>query len=349
MSLATIRHRRLRPRYLTLFALSWIAGVAVSCSSDESSGPAPSITLSATPANRTIHNGASGQIAISIGRTNFSGNVTLSVESPPAGITATLSPAVASGSSATLDVVVGSTVPTAQYTLTILATATGLPSRSTAVTIQVEPQPDFTLRVSPTSRAIDNGATGQLTVDLTRTNFTGPVTLSLENVPTGMSATVTPSVTTGNSATLAVSVGTTVTPGTTYQLTVVASAPGLPTRTATANIHLNAPNFQLQVMPNDITVVAGGASHQVAVHISERRNLTQPISLTASGMTDITVSFNPASSATADSSVVTVTVAANVPPTIYPIYITGTSTNTTRQTLLWVRVPASFASAAPFR
>jgi hypothetical protein len=72
---------------------------------------------------------------------------------------------------------------------------------------------------SPSALTILPGATGTTTVDLTRTNFTGAVTLSLSDAPTGVTGAFNPAAPTGNSSTLTVSVGAAVALGT-YFLTV---------------------------------------------------------------------------------------------------------------------------------
>src|SRR5439155_10614680 len=80
--------------------------------------------------------------------------------------------------------------------------------------------PDYTLSLSPTAAlAIERGATGTTTVTITRTNFTGAVTLSLGSAPAGVTGSFDPATPTGTSSTLTVSVGAAVAPGV-YNLTV---------------------------------------------------------------------------------------------------------------------------------
>src|SRR5437660_302565 len=72
---------------------------------------------------------------------------------------------------------------------------------------------------SPSALTIVKGENGSTTVALTRTNFTGAVTLGLTGAPTGVTGAFTPAVPTGTSANLTVNVSYLATPGD-YNLTV---------------------------------------------------------------------------------------------------------------------------------
>src|SRR5207249_5459576 len=82
-----------------------------------------------------------------------------------------------------------------------------------------EPTPDYTLSLSPAALMIVQGATGNTTVTITRTNFSGAVTLSLGNAPAGVTGSFSPAAPTGTSSTLTVNVGGGVAPGV-YHLTI---------------------------------------------------------------------------------------------------------------------------------
>src|SRR5207302_1983254 len=66
---------------------------------------------------------------------------------------------------------------------------------------------------------IGQGATGSTTVTITRTNFSGAVTLSVGGAPAGVTGSFDPAAPTGTSSTLTLSVGAAVAPGV-YNLTV---------------------------------------------------------------------------------------------------------------------------------
>jgi hypothetical protein len=104
------------------------------------------------------------------------------------------------------------------YNLTV--NGAGTPgNRSTPLTLTVSAAPDYTLSLAPAALTIVQGASGNTTVTLTRTNFTGPVTLSLGGAPAGVIGSFNPAAPTGTNSTLTVSVGAGVTPGN-YNLTV---------------------------------------------------------------------------------------------------------------------------------
>src|SRR5436309_13467850 len=106
------------------------------------------------------------------------------------------------------------------------------------------PAADYTLSVAPTALTIAQGANGTATVTITRTNFTGAVTLSLGNAPTGVTGSFNPAAPTGTSSTLTVSVGAAVAPGV-YNLTVDGTGtPGNRSTPLTLTVSA-APNYAL--------------------------------------------------------------------------------------------------------
>ncbi len=61
----------------------------------------------------------------------------------------------------------------------------------------VGPSADYTIALTPAALAIAQGGTGNATVAIDRTNFTGTVTLSLGNAPAGVSESFSPAAPTG--------------------------------------------------------------------------------------------------------------------------------------------------------
>src|SRR5438477_1898710 len=78
---------------------------------------------------------------------------------------------------------------------------------------------DYALSLTPAALTVVQGTNGTANVTITRTNFTGAVTLSLGNAPAGATGSFDPAAPTGTSSTLTVSVGAAVAPGV-YNLTV---------------------------------------------------------------------------------------------------------------------------------
>src|SRR3989441_736243 len=180
---------------------------------------APDYTLSLSPtAALAIERGATGTTTVTITRTNFTGAVTLSLGSAPAGATGSFDPATPTGTSSTLTVSVGAAVAPGVYNLTV--DGTGAPgNRSTPLTVTVSAAGDYTLSLTPADLTVEQGATGTATVTITRTNFTGAVTLSLGSAPTGVTGSFNPAAPTGTNSTLTMVVGAAGTPGG-YHLTV---------------------------------------------------------------------------------------------------------------------------------
>src|SRR5207245_1227488 len=164
--------------------LGLVAGVAVAvgCGTKESTGPAADYTLSLAPAALTLVQGANGTATVTITRTSFAGAVTLSLGNAPTGVTGSFNPAAPTGTNSTLTVSVGAAVAPGVYNLTVDGTATA-GNRSTPLTLTVSAAPDYSLSLAPAALTIPQAANGTATVTITRTNFTGAVTLSLGGAP----------------------------------------------------------------------------------------------------------------------------------------------------------------------
>src|SRR5207247_8855583 len=97
---------------------------------------------------------------------------------------------------------------------------TGAPGkRATPLRLPVSAPARRTPALAPAALTVAQGATGTATLTITRTNFTGAVTLSLGNAPSGVTGSFNPAAPTGTNSTLTVGVGAAAVPGT-YNLTV---------------------------------------------------------------------------------------------------------------------------------
>src|SRR6266516_4352386 len=307
---------------------------------------APDYSLSLAPVALTIERGATGTTNVTITRTNFTGAVTLSLGSAPAGVTGSFDPATPTGTSSTLTVSVAAAVAPGVYNLTV--DGTGTPgNRSTPLTLTVSEAPDYTLSLSPAALTVDPGATGTTTVTIARTNFTGAVTLSLGNAPTGITGSFNPAAPTGTSSTLTVSVGAAVTAGT-YNLTVDGTgAPG--NRSTPLTLTVSPPgDYSLSLTPAELTVEQG-ATGTATVTIT-RTNFTGAVTLSlGNAPSGVTGSFNPAAP-TGTNSTLTVGVGATVAPGVYNLTVGGTGSPGNRSTPLTLTVspaPSYTLSVAP--
>jgi len=294
-------------------------------------------TLSLTPAELTVEQGATGTATVTITRTNFTGAVTLSLGNAPSGVTGSFNPAAPTGTNSTLTVGVGATVAPGVYNLTV--GGTGSPgNRSTPLTLTVSPAPSYTLSVAPTALTIGQGATGTATVTITRTNFTAAVTLSLGNAPTGVTGSFDPAAPTGTSSTLTVSVGPAVAPGV-YNLTVNGTATA-GNRSTPLTLTVSAtPDYALSLSPAALTIVQG-MTGTTTVTVT-RTNFTGAVTLSLGGAPSaVTGSFNPAAP-TGTSSTLTMTVGAAVAPGVYNLTVDGTGTPGNRSMPLTLTVSGS--------
>src|SRR3989454_622642 len=270
-----------------------VAGVAVAvgCGTKESTGPAAEYTLSLAPAALTVVQGANGTATVTITRTNFTGAVTLSLGGAPTGVTGSFNPAAPTGTSATLTVSVGGAVAAGVYNLTVDGTATA-GNRSTPLTLTVSEAPDYSLSLAPAALTIAQAANGTATVTITRTNFTGAVTLSLGGAPAGVTGAFNPAAPTGTTSALTVSVGAAVAPGV-YNLTVHGDRPSGPPPRPPALTVSAAPDYSLSLTPAALTI-GQGATGNTTVTIT-RTNFTGAVTLSlGNAPTGITGTFNPA-------------------------------------------------------
>ena len=202
--------------------------------------PAPNVTLAVTPAALTVAQGSSGAATVALTRTNFTGAVALTLDAPPAGITATFTPASVTDGSSNMAVSVAPGVAAGNYTLTIKGTATGIGDRTTTLALTVTPpQVSIALAVTPAAASVAQGGTGEATVTITRTNFADAVGLTTSAAPAGITFAFDQSPTTLNQARLTYTASASAPTGT-FTITVTAQAAGVVSATATFSLQVTA-------------------------------------------------------------------------------------------------------------
>src|SRR3989475_709079 len=320
-------------------ALVAVAGLALAagCKKDGGTGPGADYSLSLAPTALTIVQGATDHATVTLTRINFTGAVTLSLGNAPAGVTGSFAPAAPTGTSSMLTVSVGATVARGLCHWTV--DGTGSPGgRSTPLTLTITAAPDYALSVSPAAVTIVQGATGNTSVTITRTNFTAAVTLSLGNAPTGVTGSFDPVAPTGTSSALTVSVGAAVAPGI-YNLTVNGTGSAGDRSTPLTLTVSAAPNYSLSLAPTALTIVQGATGTSVVT--ITRSNFTGAGTLSlGNAPTGVTGSFDPAAP-TGTSSTLTVSVGATVTPGDYNLTVNGTGTAGNRSTPLTLTVSAA--------
>ena len=302
---------------------------------------APDYALSLNPAALSIvQGGNTPTTAVTITRTNFTGAVTLSLGGAPAGVTGSFAPAAPTGTASTLTVTVATSVAPGVYNLTVDGVATGPGSHSTPLTLTVTALPaDYSLSLAPNAFSVAPGGNGNTAVTITRTNFTGAVTLSLGGAPAGITGAFAPAAPTGTSSTLTVSVDAAVAPGV-YNLMVNGTGTAGNKSTPLTLTVTAAPDYALSLNPAALTIVQGGNTPTTVVTIT-RTNFTGAVTLSLGGApAGVTGAFAPAAP-TGTTSTLTVTVGAAVTPGVYNLTVDGTGTAGNKSTPLTLTVTAT--------
>ncbi|MDQ0922325.1 hypothetical protein QF038_000833 [Pseudarthrobacter sp. W1I19] len=192
--------------------------------------PKPGVTVQVSPASQSVQQGQGATYTVSLTSTGgFSGAVNLALAGLPSAATGTFSQssvALGSGSTATatLNVATAANTPAGTNTLTITGTS-GKTSGSVAagLTVNYKMSTAFSVAATPDSLTVPPGATAVYSLQLTRNNFSSPVSFSvLGGLPSGATASFSPNPATGNSTTLQVTT-TATSPNGSYNLYLVGS------------------------------------------------------------------------------------------------------------------------------
>ncbi|MGB9491049.1 MAG: hypothetical protein WCA92_11340, partial [Terriglobales bacterium] len=213
--------------------------------------------------------------------------------------------------------------------------ATGIGSVNAANLVNNWPasSPSFTLAVSPYNVSLkqDTSVTSTVTI-VPQGHFSGSVNLLISGLPSGVTASFSPSAATSTS-TLTLNAANTATPGT-VTLTVTGTSGKLTTSTSVTLTVIQNERFTLSAAPSAVTAPQG-ATTTTAVTIAPVNGFSGSVAYTASGLpkgvtaifspnpatTSSTVSFTAAQTAKPGTSTVTITGIAAVP--------TGTATAST--------------------
>jgi hypothetical protein len=301
-------------------------------SGDPPTPPAPIVSVAITPGNLVLSGaGATGSFSVQVATTaGIVTNPTVTWSTDNAGV----ANVVGSGSSATVTAVAPGT--------TIVRATSGGVVGTAAVLVSA---PAIALSAAPIS--IAQATTTTTSVVITRSNFSGAVSLAFDPPVAGITVQFTgaPEIS-GNTErrTISIAVASTVAPGV-YALTVRGTGTGVAAVSTSLNLTVLPAIYTLAVVPNTIAAIAGSASASAVVRVA-RTNFAFPVALTASGAPPgVTVALAPAT-ASGDSAVVSVAAAAGTTPGTYPITIRGTVPQfSDRTTTLLVSVAAAPAAS----
>ncbi|WP_349262046.1 hypothetical protein, partial [Actinocrinis sp.] len=187
--------------------------------------------------------------------------------------------------------------------------------------------PDFSISASPASGSVTQGSSATTTVATAATGGdTESVALSASGLPTGATATFSPtSVTAGGSSTLTLATAST-TPTGTYTITVTGTG-ATHTHTTTYALTVTAPvanDFSLSLSPTSGTVTQGSSATSTA-STAVASGTAQTVTFSATGVpTGGSVTFSPTSVTAGASSTVTIATSSTTPTGNYTVNVVGT-------------------------
>ena len=301
--------------------------------------PTPAITLVAGTGTLTAAQQATASVPITITRSGgFADVVTLAAEGLPTGVIATFAPlTLAAGvTSGTLSLAVGSDAPPGTKAIVIRASGTGVTAQTAtiALTITQTISPDYTISATPASLPITAGLTASSVVTVNAVGgFAGPVQLTLEGAPTGVSGVFAPNPATAGTSTLTVSTTTATVPGT-YNLTVRAKSSGIPDRTTTIAAVVSAAPAITLALGTPTLSAATGASATTAVTIARVGGFVGDVALTLdTPPTGVTGVFTPATIVAGNTtSSLALSIGATSVPGTFTLTVRGTGTGIAAQT-----------------
>ncbi|HET8888291.1 MAG TPA: protease pro-enzyme activation domain-containing protein [Candidatus Angelobacter sp.] len=308
--------------------------------------------ISATPSSLTIVQGNAGSYSVALTvSSGFVGNVNFSVSGLPVSSSAVFNPASLSASgTTTLTISTSTSTPFGTYPLTITA-SNGVDTRTASVTLLVDPIGDFGLTISPSSQTVNQGQNIGYGVTVSASGgFTALVNLSVSGIPTGATATLSPSSVQGSGlASLGIVPGAN-TPGGTYTITVTGTTGPL-VHTAAATLVILVPDFTFTASPASRTILVGQSTSFTAT-FTPINSYAGTVSFSVSGLPAGAVpTFIPASLSSAGTTSLSITTNNTTPPGVYPLTITasdGALTHTASVSLEVDAVPAAdFTISAP--
>ena len=208
------------------------------------------LSLAVQPASLTIARGGEFTFTATVTRTGEDrGPVSVSVDSPPSGVTAETKNASTSGEVTTVVVVVraATDAPVGAYTLTVRGHANEATDGTSVLILSVIDPPSYSLSLAKESLTIAHGGIARVGLALKRINLSSPVALSVAG-QTGIGGVFDPNPFTGDSTNATITVGADVAPGS-YTVSIRGSVDGLSDRVAPLSVN---------VIADPIQVIAGG-------------------------------------------------------------------------------------------
>ena len=271
--------------------------------------------LSVSQPSFTIARGGIAPGTITISRTNYGTPVALSLTGAP-GITAGFAGNPTAGTSATMTLSVTMATAAGSYEMTLHGLGDGLAERTVKFTVLVTNDPIQV--ISASGIAARQGSIASTDLIVNRGGYAGPVALSVDNLPAGVTAAFDPAEPTGTAALLRLTIQPSATAGS-YTLLVRGTAPGIPDALSEVNLVIHPSGIVLALTPPTLSLFAGQGSG-VTLSIG-RVNLSDPVTMSLEGVpAGISMALNPAV-VTGSSSSIQVSVAGATAPGTYPVTI----------------------------
>ncbi|MDT7813558.1 MAG: hypothetical protein QOJ42_3474 [Acidobacteriaceae bacterium] len=222
----------------------------------------------------------------------------------------------------------GNIAPPGYYMLFIL-NQSGVPSVASFVRV-TSATPDFSVAATPSSQTVPPGKGANYVVSVTPSNgFNGNVNFSVTGLPSGATASFTPSSVAGSgSSTLAINT-TGATPTGTYTLTITATSGTL---TNSTQVALTVADFSLSASPSSQTVTKNSKA-TYAVTVSALGPFRATVTFSVSGLPARTsASFSPSSVPGSGSSTLTISPKGKPTSGTYVLTVTATGGGLTHST-----------------
>jgi len=295
---------------------------------------------SVTPQSQTVLAGGRASYTVTTGaNAGYTGTLTsFSVTGLPSGGSFSFSPTTgAAGVTTILTVATTSATPAGTYPLMISATDGSLTYFGSA-TLVVSAAPGFTISVTPASETIGIGGGTTFTTTLASKNgFTSNVSLTVDGLPSGSSATFSPTTVTGSgSSTLSLTSTAAIAPGS-YTLTFIGTSGSLTSNT-TAMLVVTGANFMLSAAP-EIQAINAGSNAVFSVSTSVVSGFDGSIVFNVTGLpSGCSATFNPTAVTGVGSSNLTITTSTSTPAGDYNLTVTGTSGSVVQSTMITLEV-----------
>lgn len=342
-----------------VLTLATALAVVTACGGGDGNGgtttPTPTIAVALSGSTLSVTGGSTATTTVNLTRGGgFTGNVDLTAEGLPTGVTASFAPASLTGSTASsvLTLTAASTVTASTANVVVRAKGTGVTDATApiALTVVAATPQSFTQALSPTTVSLAQGGTATTTLNFTRAGgFAGAIGIATSGAPAGLTVTPASTSVTGNSVALNVAATAAVAAGT-YNVTITSTGTGVTTQTSTLPVTVTAAqpagSYTIALSPTTVTLPATGTAGTGTATLNlTRTNFTDAVTVAVTGApTGLTVT--PAStSVTGTSVVLNIASTTGLAAGTYPVTITTSVAGQTNQTAtLNITVPAAAAA-----